>query len=58
MEQLGSRGATVAGPVAVLGGKGRWSARRRMAIVLELLHREEKATYNCTKDHKLILYAH
>ena len=58
MEQLGSRGATLAGPVAVLGGKGRWSARRRMAIVLELLHGAEKATYDCTKDHKMILCAY
>ena len=30
-------GATVAAPAAVLGGKGPWSARRKMTVVLELL---------------------
>ena len=32
----GARRATVAAPAAVLGGKGRWSARRKMTVVLEL----------------------
>ena len=33
----GARRATVAAPAAVRGGKGRWSARRKMTVVLELL---------------------
>ena len=33
--------ATVAAPAAVLGGKGRWSARRKMTVVLELLRGAE-----------------
>ena len=37
----GARGATVAAPAAVLGGKGRWSARRKMTVVLELLRGAE-----------------
>ena len=28
----GARRATVAAPEAVLGGKGRWSARQRLAL--------------------------
>ena len=45
MEQLGARrepvGPTVAAPAAVPGGKGRWSARRKMTVVLELLRGAE-----------------
>ncbi len=37
----GARRATVAAPAAVLGGKGRWSARRKMTVVLELLRGAE-----------------
>ena len=37
----GARRATVAAPVAVRGGKGRWSARRKMTVVLELLRGAE-----------------
>ena len=33
----GARRATVAAPAAVLGGKGQWSAGRKMTVVLELL---------------------
>ena len=33
----GARRATVADPSAVLGGKDRWSARRKMTVVLKLL---------------------
>ena len=33
----GARRATVAAAAAVRGGKGRWSARRKMTVVLELL---------------------
>ena len=33
----GARRATGAAPAAVLGRKGRWSARRKMTVVLELL---------------------
>ena len=33
----GARRATGATPAAVRGGKGRWSARRKMTVVLELL---------------------
>ena len=55
---VGARRATLTAPAAVLGGKGRWSARRKMAVVLELLLGAEKATYDCTKDHKMILCAY
>ena len=37
----GARRASVAAPAAVLGGKGRWSARRKMTVVLELLRGAE-----------------
>ena len=37
----GARGATGAAPAAVGGGKGRWSARRKMTVVLELLRGAE-----------------
>jgi hypothetical protein len=33
----GARRATEAGPESGRGGKGRWSARRKMSVVLELL---------------------
>ena len=33
----GARRATVEAPAAVRSGKGRWSARRKMTVVLELL---------------------
>ena len=33
--------APFAAPAAVLGGKGRWSARRKMTVVLELLRGAE-----------------
>ena len=41
MEQLGPLRSPVAAPAAVLGGKGRWSARRKMTVVLELLRGAE-----------------
>ena len=37
----GARRATVAAAAAVRGGKGRWSARRKMTVVLELLRGAE-----------------
>ena len=37
----GTRRATVATPAAVRGGKGRWSARRKMTVVLELVRGAE-----------------
>ena len=37
----GAPRATVAAPAAVLGGKGGWSARRKMTVVLELLRGAE-----------------
>ena len=37
----GARRATVAAPAAVRGGKGRWSAGRKMTVVLELLRGAE-----------------
>ena len=37
----GARRATGAAPAGVLGGKGRWSARRKMTVVLELLRGAE-----------------
>ena len=37
----GARRATVAAPASVLGGKGRWSTRRKMTVVLELLRGAE-----------------
>ena len=58
MEQLGREGPTLAAPATVLSGKVRWSARRKMAVVLEFLCGAEMAACNCTKDHKMILYAH
>jgi hypothetical protein len=33
----GARRATEAGPESGRGGKGRWSAKRQMSVVLELL---------------------
>ena len=36
-----ARRATVAAPAAVRGGKGRWSAGRKMTVVLELLRGAE-----------------
>ena len=33
----GARRATGAAPAAVVGGKARWSSRRKMTVVLELL---------------------
>ena len=37
----GARRATGAAPAAVSSGKGRWSARRKMTVVLELLRGAE-----------------
>ena len=37
----GARRATVAAAAAVRGGKGRWSARRKITVVLELLRGAE-----------------
>ena len=51
----GARRATVAAAAAVRGGKGRWSARRKMTVVLELLRGAElEATsrkYGVTASH-------
>ena len=43
----GARRATVAAPDAVLGGKCRWSARRKMTVVLELLRGAELEATSC-----------
>ena len=40
----GARGATGAAPAAAGRGKGRWSARRKMTVVLELLRGAELET--------------
>ena len=43
----GAGRATVSAPAAVLGGKGRWSARRKMTVVLELLRGVELEATRC-----------
>ena len=40
----GARGATGAAPAAGGRGKGRWSSRRKMTVVLELLRGAELET--------------
>ena len=40
----GARRATGAGPDSARGGKGRWSARRKVTVVLELLRGEDLET--------------
>ena len=42
----GTPRATVAAPLGVLGGKGRWSARCKMTVVLELLRGAELEATN------------
>ena len=37
----GARGATKAAPDSARRGKGRWSARRKVTVVLELIHGAE-----------------